>query len=192
MVEAGGQAVVRRHPCNQWSRSEIVWPRLHDRPWGCGRGVDWTEEGIVKSLQTMGRSRAFCGYQTGHEVSQSRGNSLYSEKDVSALVALPHPKAFCLQPPASSPCCVLYPAVSDNSLSCCPWHLNLPAPSISILSFSSSEYVCPIINPHTSTLHKATRVWLKKIFIYHILCNKPFCRGLPLSLGQWPWPGTLP
>lgn len=186
MVEAGGQVVLRRHPCNQWSRLEIVWPKRHDRPWGCGRGVglDWRRD--RKSLQTMGRSRVLSVFTKQAMKSLRVGATPFILKRCVCSGCSASSKS--LLSPASGIFSMLYSVSqgSDNS-----WAVVLDTSTTCTLHIYSIIQFLWIhmshITPYTSTLHKATRIWLKQKFsIYHILVINLSAKGFPLSLGQWP------
>lgn len=64
-------------------------------------------------LQTVGKPHVLSAWlwhshPRSHETSHHKGNSLYSEKYTSVLIPPPHPTAFFLQPPVSSPSSALH------------------------------------------------------------------------------------
>ena len=202
-----------------------------------GVGLDWRRD--HKSLQTMGRSRVPSVFTKQAMKSLTVGATPFILKRCIRSGCSGSSKNLCLQPPASSPCCTLYPKdlfsvqphrsrylylnhcfKSLRHLNCITgmqsrlafllanlWVLHvflfseiIPDNSWAVVLDTSTTctfHIYSIIQflwihmshfaPYTSTLHKATWIWLKqKLSIYHILVINLSVEAFPLSLGRWP------
>lgn len=103
----------KRMSLQPWSKLEVVRPEPQQwlRGWGSGVELDWKRD--HNGLQTVGKphelsARLWHSHPRSHETSHHKDNSLYSEKYTSVLIPPPHPTAFFLQPPVSSPSWALH------------------------------------------------------------------------------------